>query len=315
MGNAGLGKNSHELAKGHYGMDEQRLFEVLDRIASALECMAGRPQSPASSNDLDDPSSDDVQIQQTNTEKSIDLHSFLTGRGIRILRNNSQNDEDGELDKIATFIGDRYGIVCPFLTKLKQNVSSGAPFQMSLAQRGPAAISDICQLARSLHDIAYVNQFRYLNAPRCVLYATPSRLPDAINFLNGGWLERYVRSVFVKSARALRPDAPIRVMSGPVIEFPPNDQVGELDILIGVGAEDVYWFECKTGDYQEYVKKYVNLMGLMRMEPARSALVLTDLSEAAGTVIARTGLTVTSVAQLESTIRDMLVGCTPVLGS
>lgn len=102
-----------------------------------------------------------------------------------------------------------------------------------------------CQLARDLHQVAFLTEYRYLKSPQYVIQATPSRASQAINFINGGWLEHYVRLKFHEAFAAL--DVPRSFIQGVKIRFANGDNY-ELDFLGELDGK-LFWLECKTGDY------------------------------------------------------------------
>ena len=97
----------------------------------------------------------------------------------------------------------------------------------------------------------------------------------AINFLTGQWLERFVKSTLLKAAQSGEEALHFAYLMNPQIILPNGDDF-ELDILFFLEGE-IYWFEAKTGQYQNYVEKYARMSRLLNLDPDHAYMVLTDI--------------------------------------
>ncbi|MDQ7056754.1 MAG: hypothetical protein Q9M89_10055 [Persephonella sp.] len=147
-----------------------------------------------------------------------------------------------------------------------------------MKQKRQEEISSICQLGTMLYEIAYLSEYKYFNSPKYILKAIPTRESDVINFFNGKWLEYYVIAKIEEIFTNVNLDIPISYISGIQIQFP-NGNYGELDVLFKIG-DDFFWFEAKTGEYQNYVHKYKNLRKILGIKPENSFMVITDITNA-----------------------------------
>lgn len=197
------------------------LLSLLDRIASALERVAiriesGPPIQPVEFGlvEGDDKSpyaeipnslSTDQADDRPPFDGEVQLQDFLQGRGISIKAKLAANETDPILDQIATFLGTRFVSVSKLYDAIKRNLNYGTNFSVQLREDTQVNVSNICHLGKTLHQIAFLTSYRYFKSPQCTIHAQPSRLPKAINFLTGGWLERFVRSQAISSITRFRP--------------------------------------------------------------------------------------------------------------
>ncbi|MEZ4617646.1 MAG: hypothetical protein R2867_19325 [Caldilineaceae bacterium] len=59
---------------------------------------------------------------------------------------------------------------------------------LNLKDEPPATISRICQFGKKLHDVAFLEQYRYMRSPRYLLAPRqPGCQPHRISFRDSGW--------------------------------------------------------------------------------------------------------------------------------
>ena len=133
------------------------------------------------------------------------LALFLWSKGIRIKSLETKEASrvgsklNSKLNQISNFMGDRYYSIRKLYKSIKSNMNEGEAFSLILKDEPNQVVSDSCQLANMLCSIAFLEEYHYLKSPRSI-EAKPSRDPNALNFLSGGWLERYVKEKLVKIA-------------------------------------------------------------------------------------------------------------------
>jgi len=273
--------------KEETGMDQQ-LLEVLERIASALEKISESLSSKAVNARHDKTvsgfrpvfvgeSSSGTDTKSNNDRRAI-IYEFLSSRNIRVKHVAPEDEADKVLDSIAIFMGDRYSLIKPFYEQLKAKMNSGDTIRMDLKERTQQEISNICQLATWLHEIAFLKDYVYRKSPKYLLFAVPNKIPKAMNFLAGGWLERFVKAKVKSLIEQLDPPLEFSFLSNVQIQLP-NGNDFELDHLLEVNR-DIYWFEAKTGDYQRYVQRYSTFSKILGLEKDHAFLILTDITDA-----------------------------------
>ncbi len=272
-------------------MDERRVEVLLERIAVALErlCIAieredvNRSESSPGfplQNDLKMPS-DSAPSSRASEGVPSRLESFLSHRGITIKSVPEKDPSDEIIDSLSVFVGERYDALSSILSKIKRAMQTGRMITESLKDRSQEDISSTCQFCTRLHEIAFLEQYKYFRSPTYLIKAKTTTLPKAQRFFGGQWLERFV---LVKSEEIQRQvsseygvDLPFDYLINPQVVLPNGDDF-ELDLLIALGNE-IYWIEAKSGDYQQHVAKYSKFSRLLGLDYAHSLMVLTDVPE------------------------------------
>ncbi len=116
-----------------------------------------------------------------------------------------------------------------------------------------------------------------MKSPVFSIYGRPNRIPTSINFLTGHWLERYIKKEVQNSINKLNHSLKVSYISNPQIILPSGDDF-ELDILFSI-EEEIFWFEAKTGEYQNYIDKYSKMAKLMKLDKNHCFMVLTEINE------------------------------------
>ncbi len=209
---------------------------------------------------------------------------FLAQRGIQVKSLPPPDDAEEHLAPIATFMGERYASIKTFYQRLKATLGSGRALTLNLADEPQEVMGATCQLATDLHALAFLAEYKYKRSPQYLLHARINRLPRALNFLSGGWLERYAASLAARLAARLNgargeaglPQVRVSLLKNPQISLPNGDDF-ELDLLIEAQGQAL-WLELKTGEYQRYVAKYARMSALLALPPSRALMVLTDIN-------------------------------------
>lgn len=299
-----------------------QLLELLNRIAVALETIASRME-PTESTEIApeklerpltapvDPARVGPMSPVVAEEKAIDashpLVEFLAKRKIAVKTLPEEDEGDEVLGRLAQHIGSRYTTVKKLLDAIKWSLRNGKPINLFMKNERQEVVSNTCQIASMLHEIAFLTRYRYERSPKCLLRAEPSRFPRAINFFTGGWLERYIKNEVLSALNWSRPGKAVHVLQGAQIILPNGDDF-ELDLLVA-SEEDIYWFEVKSGDYQQYVQKYAKMSSLLGLGPSHSIMVLADLSRTTASAIASLfKMTVVSIADVSTFLESVFGG-------
>ena len=192
---------------------------------------------------------DDVPRDKDGTA-TVDIskiESFLNSKNIKI-KSIAVREKEEKLDQIATFMGSRYSFIKRFYGMVKSNMNSGSSFSLNLRDEPPQVISSTCQVAKNLYSIAFLEEYRYFKAPRCLLVARPSRSPQALNFLAGNWLERYVRDKLIRLTAAHTGEISFSYIANAQVTLS-NGADFEMDLFFHIN-DKFYWVESKTGEYR-----------------------------------------------------------------
>lgn len=261
-----------------------QLLHRLDRIAAALERLAPvaapRKMEPAAAPEAAGTAFEAESGAQAETSEPVTLvpealGTFLAGRGIRIRRVPPPSPADPVLDRLALFLGTRYSMLKEALGWIKRTMQTGGSWHLKLAGKPQEEIGACCQFCHQLHELAFLTEYRYHRAPRCLMEARTSAAPEAQNFFSGQWLERFIRQQVEMAASGVA-QAGLSILANAQIVLPNHDDF-ELDLLVAFHGE-IFWIESKTGAYQQHIRKYSQMARTLGLGPGRSFLVLADAS-------------------------------------
>jgi len=232
------------------------------------------------------------------------IESFLNSKNIKI-RSIDMEEEEEKLDQIADLMGSQYSLIKRFYGMIKSSMNSGNSFSINLRDEPQQVIGTTCQVATELYKIAFLEEYRYFRAPRCLLVARASRSPQALNFLSGNWLERYVRNRLICLAKRQTGKIDFSYIANAKVTLSNGDDF-EMDLLFHVN-DQFYWVESKTGEYQDKVQKYSKIASDLGLQRNQAIIVLTDVSQDAKTSLSSLyHLSVISVDEVEATFERIL---------
>lgn len=269
-------------------MDNERLINILERIATALEKIAEKNSStlPLNTNselqNIND-NNNSINSEEINEQEIIPINDvntifrFLADKNIQVKTFQTDEEIDDVLDNIALFMGNRYNRVKKVYNTIKSKLNTGTDFRLDLKNATQEEVSYSCQLCNSLHQIAFLSEYKYSKSPQFVINGRPNRIPTAINFITGQWLERFIKTEVKNSIRKLETPIKFAYLTNPQIILPNGDDF-ELDVLFSID-EEIFWFEAKTGDYQNYVDKYSRMAKLLQLDNKHAFMVLTEVNE------------------------------------
>lgn len=202
------------------------------------------------------------------------IKEFLSKQNIDIItfEYSSDNPEEGVLDSISRFIGDRCYDTVLLIDNLKSKISSGDRLTLNLKEESQTRVANICQLSTALHRLALIPEFQYQRSPQYILKALPPKSPEAIAFLTGKWLEIYVRLKFIDAVK--NRGIAYSYMQGVSIRLQ-NGDIFELDFLCEIEGV-ISWMECKTGEFQQHLERYRKFKNLMGLHTNHATLVISD---------------------------------------
>ena len=266
-------------------MTDDKMINILERIAIALEKIADKetvvnsiydssngqvPEQPETTKEIEN-----EQVIQVNDINPI--FRFLSDRNIQVKTFQTDEEIDDVLDNIALFMGNRYNKIKKVYNSIKSKLNSGMGFRLDLKNATQEEVSDSCQLCNSLHQIAFLSDYKYFKSPQFLISAKPNRIPTAINFFTGQWLERFIKTEVKNTILKLERPIQFAYLTNPQIILPNGDDF-ELDVLFYI-EDEIFWFEAKTGEYQNYVVKYSKMAKLMQLDSKHSFMVLTEVNE------------------------------------
>jgi hypothetical protein len=212
-----------------------------------------------------------------NERENTEIEEFLRTRNIQIKTLPPEQESNEVLSGIAIFMGNRYSLIQKFHERMKSSINNGIAFTINLRDDSQEKVSSICQLATRLHEIAFLEEYRYQKSPAFILRARPSKNSKVNRFISGQWLELFVKERVVQLTRSINPQRRYSYLLNPQIILPNGDDF-ELDVIFKIG-EEIFWFEAKTGDYQRHIEKYSKISSILSLDREHSYMILTDIPD------------------------------------
>jgi len=284
----------------------ERIGYSLEEVGKSLRKIASILQESKNDKKICVYMKDDDLLKDKDYQIKDEIIDFLEKKKFSIV--NISNDEYAtSLESVSKFIGDKYEYIKDFLKSVKKSLNTGIPVKMYMKDFPEQKIAYICQLALNLHNIAFLKNYRYLNSPKFILYADPLREPLVINFINGKWLENYlilkIRDIL--NEMGLTEGKDFDLLQSIQVKLP-NAKNFELDILFKI-IDKIFWFEAKTGEYQQYIHKYSEVSKLLGIPQDRAFMVITEITPTgADTVSTLFNMTVCNLDTFESKFKETL---------
>jgi len=254
----------------------KRIAEALERIADSLENTGVSPQTVQAESTDDDESTENVFPVFKTEEIDVNiLIEKLAEKGITVKTFVERDEENTSLDYISKFMGTRYSEIKKVYETMKRYLNKPNGFHLDMKNSTQNEITASCQLCNNLYEIAFLSEYKYDKSPKFFIHATPNKIPIAINFLTGHWLEIFIRRIIQDSLNSIPADIEYTYLINPQILLPNGDDF-ELDVVFLINGE-IFWVEGKTGNYQHYINKYSEIAGLMNLDKDHSYMVLTDV--------------------------------------
>lgn len=305
-------------------METDDLRNLLERIATSLERIAdsveigklSTSREISINNDSeeiilsDEITSEVAEFETTETaEEEYMIEKFLSSKNIKIKVVPPEDAADDVINSLAEFLGNHYDALSELLAKIKSNMQRGGFITLAIKDYTQKDVSDTCQFCTRLHEIAFLEQYKYFKSPQFLLKAKTTTLPTAQNFFSGKWLERFVLQTVQKSVITISTEVgkelDFSYLINPQIILP-NGNDFELDLIFHVNGS-FYWIEAKTGDYQQHISKYSKMSKMIGLDYKHSIIVLTDIQpERSNALTSLFSMTVYGLPQLEIGLTDTI---------
>ena len=275
----------------------EKIDESLKRIADSLD------KNPNSEINSDIESESNIDTNPNYSIKEIDVDILIDKLQDNNITVKTHVQENNSLDHIACFMGDRYSEIKKVYETIKRHLNRPNGFHLNLKNATQSEITASCQLCTNLYDIAFLSEYKYDKSPKYFIHATPNKIPIAINFLTGHWLEIFIRKTIQDSLNSLHTDIEYTYLINPQIILP-NGNDFELDVVFLVNDE-IYWVEGKTGNYQQYINKYSDMANILKLDKNHSFMVLTDtITSNTAYILSKTfNMTIIPVEEFKEEIR------------
>ncbi|BBE31751.1 hypothetical protein OSSY52_18920 [Tepiditoga spiralis] len=255
----------------------KKLEDVLERIANSLEEISNSLKTTSNINTQNIILKKEIIKKEENIieiPRKNEIEEFLNSKNIQIKTLKTEKNED-VLDNIAYFMGEKYENIEPILKLLKRNINNSGYIDIDMQDFTQRSISDITNLCNRLYELTFLSFYKYKKSPKYNLTAKVNKIPEAINFLNGEWFERYLKLKVIKSLEMNKQNKKIKYsyIKNPQIILPNGDDF-ELDLMFKIDDE-IFWIEAKTGEYQNSLKKYSKIKKMLNLKRKNVFVVLT----------------------------------------
>ncbi len=255
--------------------------------------------------DGEEPTAKEEQLEG-DTKVIID---FLESRGIKVKNVPTEDEADNIINSLSRFLGENYYSLRELLARIKRNMQQGSTFSLSLKEYVQKDVSNVCQFCKRLHDIAFLEEYKYFKSPQYLIRAKATTLPTANSFFSGKWLERFVllavKECVSLISSNLEKDIDFSYLLNPQIILPNGDDF-ELDLICHVNGF-FFWIEAKSGDYQQHISKYSKISKILDLDSKHSIMVLPDISEDRCTALTSLfSMTVCSLSRLEEVLIEII---------
>jgi hypothetical protein len=260
----------------------EHLLEQFQRDLDAYHRAQTTPQTTPQTTLL--PTAPDLQPIVKMPKKAVKIpkvcrgiQAFLLNKGIQIRTLPRPHAADETLDRIAVFMGTRYQDIGYLYGKIKSNMNLGKTFTLRLKGYPEEQVSGMCQFGTHLHEIAFLEEYYYQRSPKFLLYGKPSKSSQALNFLSGHWLERFIKEQVIDMIENTNSDLKYAYLVNPQVILPDGADF-EFDVIFQI-EDEIFWFEAKTGEYQRHVEKYSKVSSLLDLDEEHSYMILLDMPE------------------------------------
>ncbi len=287
-------------------MGNKKTLDLLERIAVALERIAdvlNETHINIATHNLATNHKDHENLPYVLKELDDNvINEFLNQHSIQIKTVPLEDSADEIINSLSEFLGKNYDGLHELLAKIKRNMQQGDFITLSMKHYTQKDVSNVCQFATRLHEIAFLEQYRYFKSPQYLIRAKTTTLPTAQNFFSGKWLERFVllttKNAVNLASQELEQELAFSYLLNPQIVLPNGDDF-ELDLIFHVN-EAFYWIEAKSGDYQQHISKYSKMSRILNLDYRHSIMVLTDIdSSKSDALTSLFTMTVLSLSELE----------------
>ncbi|NJN81263.1 MAG: hypothetical protein HC802_02545 [Caldilineaceae bacterium] len=271
------------MSKANERRKQTRLLEaILQELRSAtteLRLLRNELERQPTFQNFDEKYSDSQPTQDAKPEDetkkdALAVYDWLTAKGITVRNYHERNAADIVYDQMARFLGERFGNVSRVYEYIKRSLSTGKSFSLNLASSSQNEIADSTQFCDMLSKHAFLASYNY-NKKSKTIYANPQRDGKVINFVNGGWFERYAHLSVCTLLK--RQNLAYTCLFNPQISFQNGDDF-ELDLIFLIDNQPL-WLECKTGEYAAYITKYSDVRKVLSVPKERAILILLGIED------------------------------------
>lgn len=239
-----------------------------------------QPQIPENTSPPEKTSLEEVDIYHTEALKSDEQYrpvlQWFEQRQIAVEVNHKAIDTTGFFDEIALALGADYDTLSEVVEQIKFVQRKGyGEVKLNLGRKSQEQVKKITEFCRNLYDYTFFAKYFYQKEDKIVRLKLQT-IPAIINFFNGEWMEWLVFMRLLEFVREKK--LPVSCLRNLVITFP-NKDVHELDIFFLINESIPVCIECKSGEFQQHIDKYLTLRKRIGIDKAEFLICIIGLSQ------------------------------------
>lgn len=258
----------------------EKLLEKYFMQAKALRELQEQPQAAENGSALEKTSLEEIDIYHTEALKSNEQYrpvlQWFEQRQITVEVNHKAIDTTGFFDEIALALGADFDNLKEVVEQIKYVQRKGyVDVKLNLGRKNQEQIGKITAFCRDLYDYSFVAKYFYQKEDKLIRLKVQT-IPAIVNFFNGEWLEWLVFMRMLEFLRAKK--LPVSCLRNLLITFP-NKDLHELDIFFLINESIPVCIECKSGEFQQHIDKYLTLRKRMEIGKAGFLICIVGLSQ------------------------------------
>jgi hypothetical protein len=238
-------------------------------------------------------------------EQHAPLKAWFASRKIDAVLDYAQIDTTGYFDDAARLLGDRLDLFGELIDRVAYAYRKGHGWlNLELARLPQKDAQAINQLCRQLYSHTLFGRYHYQKAEK-IVRLTLQTAPAVRRFFEGGWLEWYAFLEALEACKAVR-RTQVACARGVKVAFPNEDQ-HELDVVVLPAGGAPVCIECKSGEFQRDLDKYLRLRKRLGLERQRFIIFSPHISnEQASGLSAMYDLSFMNLRLLRSHLQTLL---------
>ncbi len=259
----------------------EKLLEKLLLQAKALrELQQLQPQKLENSSASEQTSLEEIDIYHTEALKSDEQYrpvlQWFEQRQIAVEVNHKAIETTGFFDEIALALGNDFDTLSEVVDQIKYVQRKGyGEVKLNLGRKSQEQVKKITEFCRNLYDYTFVAKYFYQKEDKIVRLKLQT-IPAIINFFNGEWMEWLIFMRMLEFYKTKK--LPVSCLHNLSITFP-NKDVHELDIFVLVNNSIPVCIECKSGEFQQQIDKYLTIRKRINIDKAGFLLCIIGLSQ------------------------------------
>ncbi|WP_417913529.1 hypothetical protein [Candidatus Electronema sp. JM] len=223
---------------------------------------------------------EEIDIYHTEALKSDEQYrpvlQWFKQRQIAVEVNHKAMDTTGFFDEIALALGNDFDTLSEVVEQIKYVQRKGyGEVKLNLSRKSQEQVKKITEFCRNLYDYTFVAKYFYQKEDKIIRLKLQT-IPAIINFFNGEWMEWLIFMRLLEFFRDKK--LPASCLRNVSITFP-NKDVHELDIFFLINESIPVCIECKSGEFQQHIDKYLTMRKRMSIDKANFLLCIVGLSQ------------------------------------